>query len=76
MLAIFFREHELILEIMEKMRSANSLLQKMKKKEDAEDIIDSLLISSERLLDTESHLSREEVLYEEMIARKIVGPQE
>jgi|GEM_PF-767610 DUF438 domain-containing protein len=74
MLRIFFNEHELILEIMEKMRSTNSLLQKTDHKEDADELIDALLVCSERLLDTVSHLDREEVLYNEMIARKMVGP--
>lgn len=73
-LSVLFAEHELILEIMINMKDANSQLQKLTGYNEADDIIDELQDYSKILLDTESHLLREEVVFKEMIVKNIVGP--
>lgn len=73
-LSVLFAEHEFILQIMIKMKDANSQLQKLTGYGEADDIIEELQECSKILLDTETHLLREEVVFAEMIEKNIVGP--
>lgn len=74
-LAVMYREHDVILGFLDELESLNNALQKAGSSDEAGDLPDRLHRVAEHLIEAEPHHQREEeVLFQRLEARGVYGP--